>query len=142
MKQNIASLVAGTIFGIGLYISQMVNPSKVIGFLDLFGGKWDPSLGLVMVGAIGVFAITFRIITKSLKAPLWGPKFFLPTKTQVEPNIIIGPIIFGIGWGLAGICPGPAIANFTTWNSYFFIFMGAVVGGMIITKFVEKALAK
>lgn len=109
MNQNIAALVAGILFGIGLAVSQMVNPAKVLGFLDIFG-RWDPSLALVMAGAVVVAFVGFRLV-RSRPAPLFGARFELPTRRDLDGRLIAGAAIFGIGWGLTGFCPGPAIAS-------------------------------
>ncbi len=109
MNQNIAALVAGILFGIGLAVSQMINPAKVIGFLDIFG-RWDPSLVLVMAGAVVVAFVGFRLV-QSRSAPLFGKRFELPTRRDLDSRLIGGAAIFGIGWGLTGFCPGPAIAS-------------------------------
>lgn len=135
MLEIAIALVAGIIFAVGLVISGMTNPSKVIGFLDVFG-DWDYSLVFVMVGAIGVSFIMFKILSK--KKPFCAPEHFLPTKTEVDKKVIIGSAMFGIGWGIVGICPGPSIVNLVTNESSAFLFVGSLIGGMILYKMTEK----
>ena len=105
----IAALVAGLIFGAGLIISGMTDPAKVQNFLDI-AGQFDPSLAFVMVGAIAVTVVGYRFVL-SRPAPLASPTFHLPTKTRIDTRLVVGAAIFGIGWGLAGFCPGPALVS-------------------------------
>lgn len=103
----VAGFLSGTLFGVGLSLSGMIYPQKVLGFLDLFGA-WDPSLALVMGGALAVTALGYPLVLKC-EAPLLAPKFALPTLSQIDGRLVIGSALFGIGWGLAGLCPGPAL---------------------------------
>jgi uncharacterized membrane protein YedE/YeeE len=135
MISLIISLFAGALFAVGLVISGMSNPEKVIGFLDLFG-NWDYSLLFVMGGAVGVNFVTFRILTK--KKPFCAPAHFLPTKTSVDKNLLVGSALFGIGWGILGFCPGPAIVNLVTLSPSVLIFVSSMLIGMIAYKFTEK----
>lgn len=107
MRENLVALITGAIFGLGLCISQMTNPDKVLAFLDITG-QWDPSLMLVMGGALAVSFITFRQILRRPK-PVVTEEFYLPEKKSLDRQLLAGAIIFGIGWGLIGYCPGPAI---------------------------------
>lgn len=107
-KNEIVALVAGLVFGVGLAISQMINPVKVIAFLDI-AGNWDPSLALVMGAALAVTMISFRFVLRADR-PLLHPVFHLPTRKDIDKRLIAGAAIFGAGWGLAGFCPGPALA--------------------------------
>jgi len=107
--REIASLICGVLFGLGLAISGMINPAKVIGFLDITGA-WDPSLAFVMGGAVLVTATAFRFILKRPN-PVLADTFQLPTRRDFDKHLIAGAAIFGAGWGLAGLCPGPAIAS-------------------------------
>ena len=109
MYKNIFSLICGLIFGIGLTISGMTNPAKVIGFLDLFG-NWDPSLIFVMGGAI-VFVAPLFYLLGNKKKPLFESSFQIPAKKNIDRKLIIGASLFGIGWGMVGLCPGPAISS-------------------------------
>jgi uncharacterized membrane protein YedE/YeeE len=109
MRQVATAFVCGLLFGIGLIVSQMSNPAKVIGFLDITG-QWDPSLAFVMAGAVAVFALGYRLALRR-SAPLLDKSFALPGKTNVDKALISGSLLFGLGWGLAGLCPGPAIVS-------------------------------
>ncbi len=121
MNKNTAALFSGLVFGFGLAVSHMVDPGKVLGFLDV-AGRWDPSLLLVMLGAVVVTFMAYRAISHRPK-PLFAPKFFLPTRSELDRPLIAGAAIFGIGWGLAGYCPGPAIAalGLGTWEAPVFV---------------------
>ena len=133
MKSTI-SLVSGIIFGIGLTISGMVNPEKVIGFLNIFG-EWDPSLIFVMIGAIVTFSPLFFIFKKKSK-PILNKYFVLPTKTDLDKNLVLGAGLFGIGWGMTGLCPGPAISSFAFLNYYTYIFVFCMFIGFYIGKVI------
>lgn len=126
----IAALISGLLFGLGLTISGMVNPEKVLGFLDV-AGDWDPSLALVMAAAIPVAAIGFGI-GRRRKAPLCGKEFALPTKTAVDLPLVAGALTFGIGWGMAGYCPGPALASLAIGNPQSAVFAAAMFFGMAV----------
>lgn len=136
MKNSLAALVVGFIFGIGLGLSGMTQPQKVVGFLDLFG-KWDPSLIFVMIGAIIVHFITYRIIRKR-NSPLLSTKWHVPTKKEITPALIIGAFIFGIGWALGGFCPGPAITSVADFQASSMIFVISMLLGMFIFKLIDK----
>jgi hypothetical protein len=107
-NRNLAGLAAGTLFGFGLAVSQMINPNKVLDFLDLFG-DWDPSLAFVMGCAVAVTAIGFPIVLR-WERPLFSGGFSLPTSAEIDRPLLLGATIFGIGWGLAGYCPGPVLS--------------------------------
>ncbi len=102
-----AGFLSGTLFGVGLALSGMIYPKKVLGFLDL-AGAWDPSLALVMGGALVITALGYPLVLKC-DAPLLAPKFALPTLSQIDVRLVVGSALFGMGWGLAGLCPGPAL---------------------------------
>ncbi len=123
MKQNILALLSGIIFGIGLCISRMADPNKVLNFLDVTG-NWDPSLMLVMGGALAVTLITFRFVLKR-EHPVFTEKFQLPAKKDLDAKLILGATLFGIGWGMIGFCPGPAITatGFGLTNPYIVVVM-------------------
>jgi uncharacterized membrane protein YedE/YeeE len=130
------ALIAGLLFGIGLIISGMTNPSKIIGFLDI-AGAWDPSLLLVMVGAISLSYFAFRkagMLTK----PLLGDGMQLPKSREVDRRLVTGSLIFGAGWGLAGYCPGPALASIATGAHEPIIFVIAMIAGMAMYELVER----
>ncbi|MEG2050325.1 MAG: YeeE/YedE family protein [Comamonas sp.] len=128
MITNIAALLSGLIFGLGLILSGMGNPAKVQNFLDFFG-QWDPSLALVMGGAIAVGLIAFSW-AKRRKTALLGDAMQLPTSTVIDRQLLTGSALFGIGWGMAGFCPGPAIMNLSTLTPQVWLFVAAMLAGM------------
>jgi len=136
MKQNVAALLAGLLFGVGLALSRMVEPAKVIGFLDV-AGDWDPSLAFVMAGAVGVTLVAYRLILRR-PVPLLAPRFHLPTKRDIDGPLVAGAGIFGIGWGLAGYCPGPGIAalGLGTWEAP--VFVAALAAGALSHKWLSE----
>ncbi len=107
MRQNFVALLSGLLFGLGLSLSQMIDRDRVLGFLDVTG-NWDSTLLFVLGGAVGVTVIAFRFVLR-LPQPIWGEKFYLPTRKDLDLSLILGAAIFGIGWGIAGYCPGPGI---------------------------------
>ncbi len=129
MRTVLAALIAGILFGVGLTVSQMVNPSKVWNFLDIFG-SWDPSLAFVLAGATGTAAIGFHLVRRRA-APLFAPEFQIPTTRAIEPRLLCGAAIFGIGWGLAGLCPGPALADLAIGPGDIGFFVAAMLAGMV-----------
>lgn len=124
----VLALVAGTLFGAGLVVGGMTDPAKVVGFLDL-AGAWDPSLAFVMGAALCVTLPTFQWL-KGRSRPLLDERFYLPTRRDLDPQLIGGAVLFGVGWGLAGLCPGPAIANLWTGNPQVLAFVVAMIAGM------------
>lgn len=134
-KNNLFALMAGFVFGIGLILAGMVNPAKVIGFLDITAA-WDPSLAFVMLGAIAVGAIAFAIAKKRTLS-LLGTPMQIPTSRTIDKPLVLGSLTFGIGWGLAGICPGPAIVLLGTGSLKGLIFVLAMLGGMAIYELLE-----
>ena len=128
--QLITALLIGTLFGLGLSVSEMINPARVIGFLDI-GGRWDPTLMFVMAGALAVTLPGYALIL-SRGRPLLESRFFLPTKQAVDRQLLLGAVIFGIGWGLGGICPGPALAALAGGSPGIIIFVIAMVAGQWI----------
>lgn len=130
MMQPLVSLVAGVVFGLGLAVAEMTNPLKVLDFLDL-AGHWDPSLAFVMGGAVMVTLVAFRFVLRRA-LPLYGDRFHLPTLTQLDRKLLGGAVLFGIGWGLAGYCPGPALATILSGNAETWLFVPAMlVGGAL-----------
>jgi uncharacterized membrane protein YedE/YeeE len=127
LLRSAAALVAGLVFGAGLAVSQMVDPSKVLGFLDL-AGAWDASLLFVLAAAAGVTTVAFRLVLKR-SAPLFDARFHLPIATAIDWRLVIGAALFGIGWGLAGYCPGPAIASLGFGNAEALWFVPAMMAG-------------
>ena len=132
---KIISLVSGIIFGVGLVISEMINPEKVLGFLDLFG-NWDPSLAFVMIGALIVSSPLFHII-KNKKKPLLADKFNYSNNKEVNNRLIVGSVLFGAGWGLGGLCPGPAISSIALINVNSITFVFAMFFGFYLVKFLK-----
>lgn len=132
MGNKIASLVAGLLFGFGLTLAQMVNPQKVLNFLD-FAGTWDPSLAFVLGGATGTAAIGFRLVGRRA-APLFSDRFQLPTAKDIDAPLIAGAVLFGIGWGLVGLCPGPAVASLAIAPRNVAIFVLALLAGMMLQR--------
>ena len=122
----------GLVFGLGLVVAGMSNPAKVLNFLDLGAipsGQWDPSLAFVMAGAIAVTFIGYRLVLRRSQ-PIFGGAFHVPTSTDIDARIIVGPAIFGIGWGLAGFCPGPAFTALTVGGNPALLFVAAMMVGM------------
>lgn len=122
------SFFSGLVFGIGLLLSGMSSPSKVLGFLDL-GGRWDPSLAFVMAGAIAVGAIAFAF-ARRMRVSVTGAPVRLPTATQIDRRLVVGGLLFGIGWGLAGFCPGPALVAAAAGYGKAVLFCAAMLVGM------------
>ena len=129
---NIFSLISGVLFGFGLAISNMINPAKIAGFLDITG-NWDPSLAFVMGGAVFVTAVTFRVILNR-PAPMFANKFELPSKVDLDGKLIFGAAIFGIGWAVSGLCPGPAISSIIFLDENLLIFISTLLLGSFIGK--------
>lgn len=130
------SFIAGLVFGFGLIVSQMVSPVKVIGFLDVFG-RWDPSLLLVMAAAVVITTIGFAFARKRTST-LLGTPMHMPTARDIDRRLIGGSAVFGIGWGLAGFCPGPALVALGTGHVKAFIFVIAMLAGMGIFELIER----
>ncbi|MBK9522490.1 MAG: YeeE/YedE family protein [Rhodocyclaceae bacterium] len=139
---NIFALLSGLIFGIGLIVAGMANPAKVLGFLDL-GGLWDPSLALVMGGAIAVGSVAFTFARKKTTSFL-GLPLHLPTASQIDRRLIGGSLLFGAGWGLAGICPGPGLVLLGSGEVQGAVFVVAMLAGMALFEVLERrtSLAK
>ena len=130
---KLISLISGSIFGIGLVISEMINPEKVLGFLDLFG-KWDPSLAFVMIGALIVSSPLFHLIKKREK-PIFMNEFNYSNNTNINKQLIYGSALFGTGWGLTGLCPGPAISSLALLNTSSIIFVVSMFIGFYFVNF-------
>ena len=138
MLRIIAALTSGVVFGIGLALAGMLNPAKVVGFLDIFG-VWDPSLAFVMIGGIAVNLIGLRVVLRR-EAPLLCDRFILPTATTIDRPLIIGSLIFGVGWGLAGLCPGPVISSLMLNPSDIAAFALVLVAGLMLGRLVAPKL--
>lgn len=128
MGRNLSALIAGLVFGLGLTFSEMVNPAKVLAFLDILG-NWDPSLAFVMGAALLVTAIGYRIVWRA-ERPLFATEFQVPGNRSIDTRLATGAILFGAGWGLVGLCPGPAISALSFGGPPIFIFMASMAAGM------------
>jgi len=135
--QIVAALLAGLVFGIGLMVSGMANPAKVQGFLDL-AGRWDPSLAFVMAGAIAVGTVAFRMARRRGRS-LLGLPMQLPSSTVITLRLVLGSAAFGIGWGLAGFCPGPALVALGAGYAKGLGFVAAMMAGMFVFELIERA---
>lgn len=138
--QLLTAFIVGLVFGIGLILAGMTNPAKVQGFLDL-AGDWDPSLAFVMGGAILVGAVGFRF-ARGRERALLGGAMRLPTAGTIDRRLVLGGLTFGIGWGLAGFCPGPALASLASGRSEPLIFAAAMATGMAFFEIIERARAR
>jgi len=140
----LAALVSGLIFGFGLAISGMTQPSKVLGFLDVLGfasGRWDPTLAFVMIGALAVAAPGY-LLTRRRGEPLLAKAATWPTRRAIDRPLIAGAVLFGIGWGLVGLCPGPAITNLATFSSRILAFVIAMAAGMLALDFWRRKVGR
>jgi hypothetical protein len=138
MKNSLTSLFVGFLFALGLGLSGMTQPQKVVGFLDVFG-NWDPSLMFVMIGAISVHFILYKVIRRR-KSPLFSMDWQVPSKKEITPALVLGAFIFGIGWGLGGYCPGPAITSLASFEGRPLIFVISMLIGMLLFNLMDKKL--
>jgi uncharacterized membrane protein YedE/YeeE len=134
------AFIAGLAFGLGLIVSGMANPAKVLGFLDL-AGRWDPSLALVMAGAIGVGVVGFAIAGRRKETFLATP-LSLPQSRDIDRRLVLGSVGFGVGWGLGGFCPGPALVALGAGYPKAMVFVIAMIAGMLVFEMIEKARAR
>ena len=132
MKQIVSGLIAGLLFGIGLAVSEMMNPAKVVGFLDVFG-TWDPTLAFVMGGALLITTPGFWLVRKR-QGSIFGKGFQIPTRKDIDARLLLGAALFGAGWGVAGFCPGPAMAALSAALPSVFLFVGSMLAGMLLFK--------
>jgi uncharacterized membrane protein YedE/YeeE len=132
MSRSLAALACGVVFGVGLALAQMIDPNKVLAFLDL-AGAWDPSLILVMGGGAGVTALLFPWVLRHSR-PRLDARFHLPSKRQLDAQLLIGAALFGIGWGLAGYCPGPVLVALTIGTAEPWLFVAAMLAGSLACK--------
>ncbi|HRI09278.1 MAG TPA: hypothetical protein PKW35_15760 [Nannocystaceae bacterium] len=139
MRHALVAFLTGILFAVGLAVSGMTRPDKVRGFLDITG-DWDPSLTLVMGGAVFVFFFAFRMITRR-PAPLLGGKFGIPSRRDLDPALLGGAALFGIGWGLGGFCPGPALTSITAGSAPVLTFVAAMLVGMVAHTLYARARA-
>lgn len=139
MKQNATAFLVAVVFAFGLGISQMTNPSKILGFLNVFG-NWDPTLLVVFATATGVFWFSYRyILSSSIKDPLEN---YLRSREKIDKYVIIGSLLFGIGWGLIGICPGPALTDFASLKPSILLFLAGMISGMYGAQFFQRYFIK
>lgn len=139
MRIIVSAFAAGLLFGFGLGLSQMINPEKVLAFLDVTG-DWDPSLALVMLAALLVSALGYRLSLRRSQ-PVFSGVFQIPTRRDIDWRLTIGAVTFGIGWGLAGYCPGPAIAALSIGTAEPFLFVGAMLMGSFIAGMLQRGQA-
>ncbi len=132
----IVSLISGLIFGLGLIIGGMANPQKILNFLDIFG-QWDPSLIFMMGAAIITTFLGYRFVLKN-ERPILADRFEVPTRKNIDKYLIIGPALFGIGWGLGGFCPGPAITSISLGANGTYIFIAAMIAGIWGAKLIRN----
>lgn len=141
MRRNITAFVTGLLFAFGLALGGMTKPSKIIGFFDFSDGltSWDPSLAFVMGGSMLVYMPVYRII-RDHKKPLWDMLYRLPTSSLVDARLIIGAVLFGIGWGVGGYCPGPALTSLGAFSSQAATFVAAMLVGMFAYQRIDARL--
>lgn len=137
-KRSVSALVSGILFGFGLCLSRMVDPAVVVGFLDVTG-RWDPRLLCVMGGALLVAMPMFPLILKYCDSPVCDAQFTLPANRAIDQPLVLGAVVFGIGWGLGGVCPGPAVSALAFGVKEAFIFMAAMAAGMCLFAVVNKS---
>lgn len=135
----VGAFIAGTLFGLGLTVSRMVDPSKVLGFLDV-AGNWDPSLALVMAGALLVMVPAYRI-AGARRRPLAAETFQLSERRRIDNRLLVGAAIFGVGWGLVGLCPGPAISGLALGRTQVLVFVLAMLAGMAAQRYGPRRMS-
>lgn len=138
MREKVLALLSGLLFGLGLGISQMIDRERVLGFLDITG-QWDPTLAFVMGGAVLVTLISFRFVLQR-PHPIFAIKFHLPTRSDIDRDLLLGAGLFGIGWGIAGYCPGPALTAAVLGIANPFIFVAAMIAGSVFYKAIAPTL--
>lgn len=136
MTPHLMALGSGALFAVGLGVSGMTLPERVIGFLDV-AGRWDPTLAFVMMGAIPAYALLFRMV-RSHDKPVFHHEFGVPTRTDIDRRLLLGAALFGAGWGIGGLCPGPALTNLTTAIPGIAAFTAAMVVGSLLPGVVER----
>ena len=136
MIATLVSLAVGLLFGLGLLVSGLANPAKVLAFLDI-AGQWDPSLLLVMAGAVAISAAGFALAARRERS-LLGLPMTLPAKPRIDPRLVVGSLLFGVGWGLAGFCPGPALVALGAGYGKAAAFVAAMLAGMLLFEVIER----
>ena len=136
MMRLLVNAIAGLLFGLGLVIGGMANPAKILNFLDL-AGSWDPSLAFVMAGAVAVTFIGYKFVFRQPR-PLLAARFHLPEMKQIDRRLVLGAAIFGVGWGLSGFCPGPAITSLPLLAKGTLVFVPAMLAGMTLTRLIAN----
>lgn len=136
MKKVFVAAAAGLIFGIGLTVSQMIDPAKVLAFLDI-AGNWDPSLAFVMGGGVAAWGLAY-LAARRMGRPVLAEKFAIPTRQDLDPRLIGGSAMFGVGWGLAGFCPGPAVSALALGRWEPVIFVAAMLAGMFLFRLIPS----
>jgi uncharacterized protein len=134
----LTAYLTGLLFGLGLVLGGMTQPAKVVGFLDVTGA-WDPSLAFVMAGAVGMHALFYRRVLR-MRSPLLGGSFGLPTRRDITSRLVFGSALFGLGWGLAGFCPGPGLVSSATGSTSALLFVATMLGGMALYEPFERWL--
>ncbi|ACL57297.1 DUF6691 family protein [Methylobacterium nodulans] len=137
MSRIVSSFAVGLLFGLGLLVSGMANPAKVLAFLDVTG-RWDPSLALVMAGAVAASAVGYRVARRRGR-PVLAPRLEIPTRRGLDPRLLMGAAVFGIGWGLVGLCPGPALTILSVVPLQAATFVAAMVAGMLLFRLLPSA---
>lgn len=135
-----SAFLSGALFAVGLAVAGMTNPAKVVGFLDLFGA-WDPSLAFVMIGAIGVHVVAVRW-SKRRRMPLFDGRFHLPTRRDVDVRLVVGSALFGVGWALAGFCPGPGLVAMTAGQLPALVFVLGMAAGAKLEHWTSRRIAR
>ena len=139
MNKLVSAFLIGGVFGLGIAVSGMVNPAKVFNFFDI-AGTWDPSLAFVMAGGLITAFIGYRLLFASRTAPVFDTEFSFPARTRIDAELIGGAAIFGVGWGIAGFCPGGAVPALGLGYSQTVIFLAAVIAGIVVARAIRTAL--
>ena len=138
MTKHLVSFLSGVLFALGLAVGGMLEPARVVGFLDFFG-IWDPTLAFLMAGGVGVNTLAYYF-TKQREAPALADRFHLPDKNEITARLIGGSVLFGVGWALAGYCPGPAVTTLASGTFSAFAFVGAMAAGMYVWAAIESRM--
>lgn len=141
MHKLVSALAIGAVFGLGIAVSGMANPAKVLNFFDI-AGSWDPSLAFVMAGGLAVAFLGYRFVFAARRAPLFADGFSLPARTRVDAELVGGAAIFGVGWGIAGFCPGGAVPALGLGYGQTVVFVAAVVAGIVVARALRAVLPR